>query len=401
MSNRPTADFIDILTQSKVPVTEAALNEALKSEVQAAGSSLANDSQMSPFWRWVRSAVVTPVVWMIRTLLAGHIMPNMFVATSERWALELKAWEYNLTPKNATKTVGVMTLTKTSAADKVTINEGAVIQTLPIDGVTYKVLVTQTTVIEAGQSAGKVPVQAEHAGAAYNLPAGYFNILPQGIAGIASAVNEPDWVTTLGADEETDEELALRIQNAFTSSGEWHIDDVYRSMIASVAGIRSDHIFFENTGDITPGTANAYVLMEVGPTPQDIINQLNHYVMQEGHHGHGDVLTCVAIPESEHTIVAQVVFNHNLSDQQKVNELLEVEDRIRASFRETAGYSDMTRARPNSRFSVSQLDTEIHNAMPNVASVRMSVDGQVQQDIVSLIRQPRIKSLTVKEWDDE
>ncbi|NNN99096.1 hypothetical protein FKQ62_06360 [Vibrio sp. B1-2] len=399
MSNgkRPTADFIDILAQSDVPVTEDEFEAKLKTEVTGAGSEVSNDSKMSPFWRWVRAAVVTPCVWLIRVLLAGYVMPNMFVGTAQRWALELKAWEYNITPKGAVKAQGYITLTKANAADAVTVEAGAIIQTLPINGVVYEVAVLEETVINAGEATGKVLAEAVGEGQAYNLPAGYFNIIQKEIPGIIAAVNEPEWITTLGANPETGEELALRLQNAFTSSGQWHIDDVYRSIISSVAGIRSDNIYFENTGHITPATANALIVMEVGPTPQPILDQLNDHIMAQGHHGHGDVLTCKAMYETQHVVIAEVVFKKNTSDMAKINELLEVEDRIRAAFRETEAYPEMTRARPQSRFSVSELGTEIHNNMLEVESVRITVDGEVQKDIVSLLAQPRLQSLSVIE----
>ncbi|MGR5360362.1 baseplate J/gp47 family protein [Vibrio mediterranei] len=396
MSKRPNADFVEILSESGVPVTEDEFEAKLKQEVVGAGSKVSNDSEMSPFWRWVRAAVVTPCVWLIRTLLAEHVMPNMFVATAERWALELKAWEHDIEPKDAEKTQGNITLTKANAADAVTIEAGKVVQTLPIDGVVYQVRVLAENVIDAGQLTGKVLVEALEAGAAFNLPAGYFNIIPEEIPGIVDAVNEPDWITKLGADSESEEELALRIQNAFTSSGEWHIDDVYRSIISSVAGIRSDNIYFKNTGDVTPGTAEALILMEVGATPQPVLDQLNDHIMAKGHHGHGDVLTCKAIPDTEHDVIADVVLVANLDEATKVNELLEVEDRIRAAFRETAAYPEMTRAKPESRFSLSRLGTEIHTNMAQVESVKFTVGGKVQEDIISDLEQPRLKTLTVR-----
>ncbi|MGT3798589.1 baseplate J/gp47 family protein [Vibrio cholerae] len=398
MSKRPQADFVEILSESGVPVTEDAFEAALKADVTESGSLLSNDSQMSPFWRWVRAAVVTPAVWLIRTLLAGHVMPNIFVGTAERWALELKAWEYNVTPKGAVSTQGLITFTKANAADETSIEAGTIIQTPEIEGKVYKLTVIKTTVLKAGQASGKVLCEASEAGAAYNLPAGYFSILPQGVSGIVSVTNEANWITQLGADQESDEELALRLQNAFTSAGEWHIDDVYRAMIASVAGIRSDNIFFENTGHITPGSANAYILMEVGATPQHVLDQLNKHIMQDGHHGHGDVLTCLAIPETQHSISAQVVFVANLDEMQKINELLEVENRIRAAFRETAAYPEMTRAKPESRFSISQLAHEIHSKMENVESVLIKVGGE-PTDIISLLTQPRLQTLTVTELE--
>lgn len=400
MSKRPTADFVQILADSGVPVTEAELETKLKEEVSGAGSNVSNDSKMSPFWRWVSSAVVQPVLWLIEILLASHVMPNMFVGTAERWALELKAWELDVEPKGAVKTQGEITLTKANQADAVTVAEGAIIQTLPIDGVIYRVKVLAQNVIDVGNTTGKVLVEAVEAGAAYNLPAGYFNILPEALPGIVGAENEPDWITQLGANAETDEELALRLQNAFTSSGEWHIDDAYRSIITSEAGVRSDNIYFKNTGHIEPGTAEALIVMEVGPTAQATLDKLNTHIMDDGHHGHGDVLVCKAIEDSEQDVIADVVLVSNLDAQQKADELAEVENRIRAAFRETAGYLEMTRAKPNSRFSLSLLGSEIHTNMAKVESVKFTVGGKIQEDIVSLLEQPRINTLLVQELVD-
>lgn len=401
MSKRPSADFLKILAQSDVPTTEEQFEEKLKQEVIGAGSEISNDSAMSPFWRWVRAAVITPCLWLIKTLLAGHVLPNMYVATAERWALELKAWEHDIEPKGAVKTQGLITLTKANAADAVSIDAGKIIQTLPIDNITFKVKVLEQTVIEVGELTGKVLVEAENAGQAYNLPAGYFNILPEEIPGIVAAVNEPDWVTRSGANQESDEELALRIQNAFTSSGEWHIDDVYRAMISKVAGIRSDNIFFQNTGEITPGTADAFILMEVGATPVKVLEQLNSHIMSQGNHGHGDVLTCKAIPDTLHDVIAEAELVANLDEQQTVNVFEEIEQRVRAAFRDIEAYSEMTRARPLSRFSLSICATEIHNNMDDVKSIRFIVDGNLQKDIESQLTQPRLKTLVVREMLDE
>ena len=397
MSNRPNADFENILSESGIPTTEAELEIKLKEQVVAAGSKVSNDSEMSPFWRWVRAAVITPTIWLIKTLLAGYVLPNMFIATAERWALELKAWELNVTVKAAVKTQGLITLTKATASDEVTIAKGAIIQTLPIDGVTYQLQVLADTVIAIGDETGKVLAEAMTAGLAYNLPAGYFNILPEELPGITAAVNEPDWITTSGANEETDEELALRLQNAFTSSGSWHIDDAYRAIIASVAGIRSDNIFFENTGNISPGTANAYIVMEVGETPQSLIDELNAHITEDDHHGHGDVLTCLAIADQSYNVSAEAVLADNMTQEKINNTLLEIENRIRAAFRETEAFDEMTRAKPKSRFSVSKMASEIHSNMVTVKSIKISIDGVIQEDIISALVQPRINTLAVTE----
>lgn len=397
MSQRPSVDFVEILEQEGVPTTEAAITELLEQDVEAAGSQISNDSEMSPFWRWVKAAVVAPVFWLINILIAKHVLPNVYVATAHRWGLELKAWELDVQPKPAVKMQGYITFTKAEAQEEATVEEGAIVQSTPIDGTVYRVMVLESTVIPVGSGTGKVLCEAEFEGQEFNLAAGYYSVIPEELAGIVSAVNEPNYITTLGADEEQDDEIALRLQNAFTSSGDWHIDDVYRSIISSVAGIRSDNVFFQNTGHIEPGTADALILMEVGETPQDILDALNQYIMDDGHHGHGDVLTCKAIEDKNVNVLAEVVIEENTDSETKTAALSEVEDRIRAVFRESAAYPAMTRTRPQSRFSLSKLGSEIHTAMAEVISVRFTIDGNVQEDIISALEQPRLESLTVEE----
>lgn len=397
MTNRPTVDFKDVLSESGIPTTEAALEAKLKEEVVGAGSLISNDSTMSPFWSWVRAVIITPTVWLINTLLVGYVLPNMFVATAARWALELKAWELNVTIKGAVKTQGVITLTKTNAADLVTVAKGSIIQTLPIDGITYQMQVLEDTTLTAGLETAEVLVEALAAGAAYNLSAGYFNVLPVELPGVVSAVNGPDWIEVLGADAESDDELALRLQNAFTSSGNWHIDDAYRSIIASVAGINAKNIYFENTGHIIPGSATAYIVMDVGETPMAILEQLNTYIMTDGHHGHGDVLTCSAMPDRLYDVIADIVLIDNVDEAQITITMMAVENRIRAAFKETAAFPEMQRAEPNSRFSMSKLGTDIHNNMALIQSISLRIDEVIQHDVISLLEQPRINTLLVQE----
>jgi hypothetical protein len=92
-----------------------------------------------------------------------------------------------------------------------------------------------------------------------------------------------------------------------------------------------------------------------------------------------------------------VVLAANLTDEQTTEQLTVLENRIRASFRETAAYTEMSRANPNSRFSVSKMITEIHNNMTLVESLKITIDDEIQDDIVSSLAQPRINALLVLE----
>ncbi len=390
MSKRPDIDFEALIAAEGIPTTEAALAIELQKEVDAAGSKVSNDSRMSPFWRLVQAVVIKPAMWIINNLLANHVLPNAFAATATGIYLDLKAWDVDLERKQATHTRGLVEFFKEKPENPVVINKGAIIETDSIDGIRYRLAVVDDVVIAQGKESGLVLCEALGSGAAFNLPAGYYAILPEGVSGITHASNPIDWIVSPGSNTEGDDELALRIRNQFSAAGRYHIDSIYRSMIASVAGIRSDLIYFEHEAPRGPGTANAYILMEVGSTPSLLLEQLNHYVMDEGHHGHGDNVLCLAMPETQHPVSVVIYPVANLNDEQKSTLKTEVENHINAAFRNIGDYGHVTRVDPKSTFSFSVLTKEIHIKLADLA--RLSF---VNQDITSALAIPRLSSVEV------
>lgn len=391
MSTRPTIDFTQLIADEGIPTTEEAIAIELQKEVVAAGSKVSNDSQMSPFWRLIKAIVITPSLWLIQTLLASHVLPNSFAATAKGIYLDLKAWDVDLERKAATKSRGLIEFFKETPENPVIIPHGTVVETTQIDGKIYRMLVVEDVLIAENQASGLVVCEAEEAGEGYNLPAGYYSVLPVGVSGITHAVNQSDWITTYGSDIEEDDELALRIRNQFSVVGRYHIDAIYRSMLAEVAGIRSDQIYFEHDAPRGPGTANAYILIDVGSTPSHLLEQLNNHVMGQGNHGHGDDLLVMAIPDTNHDVVATLLARPNVSETRKALMLKEVQDMIRAAFRESASYPDITRTYPASRFSFSQLTAEIHHELyEDLLSIRFE-----NVDIESLLDVPRLNTLAV------
>ncbi|MGL6374652.1 baseplate J/gp47 family protein [Aeromonas hydrophila] len=391
MNLRPTVDFMALLAKSGVPTTEAAMEAELKKEVEAAGSLITNDSDVSPFWRLVRGVVITPALWLIRTLLAGHVLPASFAATANDAYLDLKAWDVDLTRKAAQKTRGLVNFTKVNPAEAVTIPADVWITTERINGTIYRLRPLQEMVSPAGEAVAKVVCEAEFAGSAWNLAHGYYNLLSKPVTGILSARNtDRDWVTTQGADAEGNDALGLRIQNQFSAVGRYHIDAIYRSMLASVAGIRADHIFFEHDAPRGPGTANAFILLEVGTTPASLIDKLNDYVSNQGNHGHGDDLQVMAMPETDHTLHLDLWPIDNLTAEQRLALKRDVELLVKAAFRQSADYPTVTRTWPQSRFSLSQLGRELHQAFPEIKSLHFT-----ELDIVSGLDIPRLSDLEV------
>lgn len=390
MKIRPQVDFKRLMTADGILTTVQALEIELAKEVTAAGSVITNDSRMSPFWKLQRAIVVKPAMWLLNTLLIGHVLPNQFAATAKGYYQDLKAWDVDLERKMASPVRGLVEFFKEDPAAAVTITKGTLVTTERINGRSYVLAVADTVVIPAGFASDVVVCEATEPGAAWNLPAGYYCILISPVPGISHARNPVDWIIEPGDDEEDDDALGLRIQNQYSVVGRYHIDAVYRSMLASVAGIRSDNIYFEHDAPRGPGTANAYLLMEVGSTPPALIEKLNTYINHDGHHGHGDDLQCFALPDTQHAITINVWPRAFISDQDKTRLKANIEAIIRAAFRETADYPSVTRTKPFGRFSLSRLTAELHELLPDIQSVSFE-----QADINSERAIPRLLSLTV------
>lgn len=384
---RPTINFNDVLKQNGAPMTPSEITALLDNDIAAANSIISNDSRYSPFWRLYSACVVTPALWLIKTLLATEVMPAMFLATATKTYLELKAWEVDITRKAAVKTQGHIRFIKADAAAEILIKAGTVISTGPELGKLLRLNVVQDTLIAAGAQSGLVPTVAAEAGTAYNLAAGYYVVLPQEIAGIASVVNDDDWITVVGADEETDDDLALRVRDKKAGTGNYHIDAVYRAALAAFAGIKSNQLFFEHDAPRGPGTANCYVMMDVGDAPTSLIDELNQHIAS-GYHGHGDDLLVLGMPRTPQQLSA----TYRLTATAPANAAAILEAMIRAAFRESAEYQQLPRIQPQSAFSFSILSTALHQQLPWLLAVRWQ-----NADIKIGLNLPQIDTLTLSE----
>ncbi|MEA3725899.1 baseplate J/gp47 family protein [Enterobacter cloacae] len=390
MTEKPQVDFEAVVKASGMPTTKEALREQFNSIVEEEGL-ITNTSTMSPFWRLVTAIVTTPVLWL-KDVLVGTVLANMFVATASGQLLRLLAWAVNVTAKPATAAEGVVRFFKTDARAVVTVKAGTIIQTERINGTVYGLVTTADFTISAGAASALIPVKATATGGAYNLAPGYYRILPVAVAGISHVANETDWLIVPGADEESDDELRERCRNQFNLVGNYHTDAVYRSMIAGVAGLSVDRIFFEHDAPRGPGTANAYLLLDTGVTSEPFIDAVNDYITTQGHHGHGDDMQCFAMPETRHSLEVTVYVQSlaNLTDDEQRTLRTGAENLIRCAFRENNDF-DVKKTWPFARFSFSSLGRELHRQFVVIDSLAFSLT-----DIVSGLNVPRLDSLTVR-----
>lgn len=390
MTEKPDVDFEAVVKASGMPVTEAEVRERFNAIVSDEGI-ITNTSRMSPFWRLITAIVTAPVMWL-KDALVSTVLANMFVATASGNMLRLLAWAVNITPKPASAAEGVIHFFKEDAKAVVTVKAGTIVQTERINGMVYELATTKDVVMASGTASALLPVKARGTGSAFNLAPGYYRILPVAVSGISHVASEEDWLITPGADEESDDELRERCRNQFNLVGNYHTDAVYRSMIASVAGLSIERIFFEHEAPRGPGTANAYLLLDSGVASAPFVDAVNNYINTQGHHGHGDDMQCYPMPETLHDLSVTVYVNNlsNLSEDETKALREGVENLIRCAFRENADF-DVRKTWPYSRFSFSQLGREIHKNFALTESLAFSL-----ADISSELSVPRLKSLVVR-----
>lgn len=382
-------DFKKIVADAGIPTTETALKQAWQDEVSAAGSTINNDSKYSPFWRVLTALVTNPVMWLI-DFLVDTVLPNAYLKTANLdWAVDLLADAVNLTRKDETKAKGVITFTRGDTGTDVTIEAGTVIQTASLNGNIYQLVTTGQSSFDPGEATLDVAVEAVEAGAAFNLAAGYYSILPEPIANITSVTNGIDWLTEPGADRESNDDLRNRARNQFGTASDYHTDSVYRSLIAQFPGVAVDAIYFEHNAPRGAGTANAYVLFDFAAPVNDYLADINGYITDDGNHGHGDDLQVYQMPEQTINLVATVWHEQGMDAAGIAALQANVTDFINAAFRENTEYT-ATLTLPYSRFSFSRLAQELHREFAEIHSVDFDL-----ADIVTELWIPRLDSLTV------
>lgn len=393
MTMKPQVDYEKALTESGMPITTEQVNSKFNELVTAEGL-ITNTSKMSPFWRLIQAIITAPVMWL-KDVLVSVVMANMYLATAGGTWLEMFAWGVNVKRKPATAAEGVFRFDKENASVMVTIPAGTVVQTERLNGHVYSVAVVKETTLAAGTAGGLVPVKATEPGGGHNLAPGYYRILPQAVPGIVRVENEEGWLLAPGADQESDDDLRDRARNQYNLAGNYHTDAVYRSMIASVAGLSIDRIFFQHDAPRGPGTANAYLLLDSGVASQPFINAVNDYITNKGNHGHGDDMQCFAMPETQHNLAVTLFVENkaNFTADALAALTRNSETLIRCAFRQNAEY-DVKKTWPYARFSFSNLARELHRAFPELESISFSLG-----DIVSELNVPRLKTLKLEVAD--
>jgi hypothetical protein len=130
-------------------------------------------------------------------------------------------------------------------------------------------------------------------------------------------------------------------------------------------------------------------MIDSGSPAQTFVDEINNYINDQGHHGHGDSMLCYPMPTTSHSIIADVYYREDLSAERRAFLEMEVENRIRCAFRENQNYT-LERTMPFSRFSFSKLQAHLHENLEDLESVSFNL-----ADIVSQMSIPVLSDLTI------
>lgn len=382
-------DFEKILNDADIPTTNDGWLALLRQKITDTGSVFSNNSAYSPLMRLFEAVMIIPAMLLVQ-LMIKQWLPQSFVMTATGVWLDLLARGYGVERKAAQKLQGLITFNRVDGNGSLTINAGTVVQSVPVNGVVYKLSVVADTIIADGTQSLQILCEAESEGAAFNLADGYYSVLPVGVSGIATVNNHPQWINQIGADIESDDDLKARVVNQFSAINQWHTDAVYRSIISQFSGVKANNVFFQHGAPRGAGTADAYILFETGNPSAQLLQEIQDEIMVKGNHGIGDDVAIFAMPETQHDIELTLypAAPSTAAEHQQLQ--IDVHQYIRCVFRENLAYPDARKVMPFERFSFSQLTRELEKQFPLIHDLDFTSAA-----IIADIDIPRINNLTI------
>ena len=393
--------FANYLKEEKIPITLQEHEDLVAKLAQEAGLEIANSNKYSAFWNFARRAITEPINWLTAYLIKV-ITPQLYVKTATGLSLTNIAEGYGIIRKKAVKAQGHITFSRNTNTgnpqEQIIIKKGTAIETAPINGNVYRLIVDEDTSMLGGVNSIKVKCTAEFGGSGHNLGAGYYCVLPIPFPNIASVTNEANWLIEQGDNEESDHDLRLRVRNTFTAVGNWHTDAKYKAILSDKLNIAVNKIFIAHTANKDKvAAAEIYILTDVAESSNKIIKKATQLIITEGNHGHGDDIKILKFPEKEITISLNIKCNFDLISltNSEKNANITKEDKIRkkiydftlCAFRANKDYiGKVTQVSYHSIFSWSKFVGELHCQFPEIISVNHEHD-----DLVSGLNIYRIK----------
>lgn len=209
--------------------------EKIRSELEDEGFIINNFNKGGIFYLIIR--IFVTIYIEIKTL-ARTITNNLFIRHADEDWLEIKAADFGKARKEAAKAQGYVTIIRADCQNALQVTKGHMFKTPPnADGKELKFYAVATTVIGEGEESGRVLVEAEESGQAYNLPPGKITISMIYLDGVEKVSNEEGWLYREGTDEENIEDFRLRIGESWSELAELTTEDKLKNVARKVSGV--------------------------------------------------------------------------------------------------------------------------------------------------------------------
>lgn len=256
------------ILDSILPVPELdELREKTIGELQQAGFVITN---FHPGGVWYTLLMIVLRIRIELIQLLRSVLNNSFAAHAMGTWLDLKGGDYGKRRKAAQKAQGFITLSRAAADETITIPKGQVFKTeRDINGEELRYIAQQDTVLAKGALTAPVIVEAEKAGARYNVPPGQITRTLTYINGIESIKNAEGWITREGSDVEDDESFRARLLRSWADLAMAPIHDTYVNTCEAIPGV-----LYAKVNDHHPrgqGTVDVIITSTAGSATENLL----------------------------------------------------------------------------------------------------------------------------------
>jgi len=283
--------------------------ERIRKELDAEGFVINNFNKGGIFYTIIRIFVTISIDLKN---LARKIINNSFVRHAEEDWLEIKAADYGKRRKEAAKTQGYVTIYRDDFKNALQVTRGHMFKTLPdVNGKELKFYCLEETVIDAGEQAGEVLVEAEQAGTAYNIESGRIVSSMIHLEGVSRVANEEGWLYSEGSDMEGLEAFRERILESWSEVAELTTEEKLKSVANKVNGVLdvkvdAQHPRGQGTTDIiitgTNGEATQELLRKVEEATRYLKNNYDDFLYKSAVIVRQDLEVKIYIAENEATV---------------------------------------------------------------------------------------------------
>lgn len=261
--------------------------EKIQRELEAEGFPVTSFKKGGIFYHIIRMFLK---IYIEMKKLARDILNSCFIRHAEGDWLKIKAADFSKYQKEAKRTKGYITIYRDEYANALQVTKGHCFKTEPdAAGNELKFYCCENTIIDAGEKTGKVLVEAEKAGAFYNIKPGKITVSMIHLEGVSSVENEEDWIFEEGAEEEDLEELRDRCMSSWAELATRTIEEKLRNRARSVPGvlgvrIDAQHPRGQGTVDVivtgTAGEASPELLRKVSEAIEPLKGNYEDYLVK-------------------------------------------------------------------------------------------------------------------------